>query len=171
MNTATQQVKQNIKKMAQQFANEPLEILKTARKQITDEERGYEDKSDESKTEKQPQNQEYEKQIAEQDGRKLEALESELRDIRRQKLFNELLAKIQSGVEVSIEEFQELSAEQREVLKAHLENINAKKESDEKANIGFIEPNAKQGRRMVFGKKQSAQKQTTRVEKPVPPSG
>lgn len=174
MNTATQQVKQNIKKMAQQFANEPLEILKTARHQISPEDRGYEDKSNESKQQNTnpdlSQEESYKKQLAEQDGRRLEALQAEILDIQRQRIYKELLARIQSGEDVPIEDFQELSYDQREVLKAHLESVESRN-SQQAASTPLVEPVSRKSRRMGGGQKQSAQKQTTRVEKPVPPSG
>lgn len=182
----SQNLKQSLKKTARQIQNEPLEILKSAAKQVTGDENiklPWEDVGTDSKPmeEKQandnqtngPSNdeKEYKKKLAEQDGRKLEALESELRDIRRQKQFNELLSRIQNGEDVPVEEFQELSVEQRDVLKAQLEATQKRKQQTNVVS-NLPEPTAKKGRRMMGGgQKQSAQKQTTRVEKPVPPSG
>ena len=109
------------------------------------------------------------KQLTEAEARRIEALENELKDIRRQKLFNDLMQKIQSGEDVSVDSFQELSFEERDVLKAQL--TAAKNRKAQVGGQSFVEPSAKKGRKMGFGQKQSAQKQTTRVEKPVPPSG
>lgn len=181
-----QNLKQALKKSAKQLQNEPLEILRSAAKQVSGDETiklPWEDVEVDNKQgeEKQGSNnqtsgpsndeKEYKKKLAEQDGRKLQALEAELLDIRRQKRFNELLAKIQGGEDVPIEEFQELSSEQRDVLKAQLEAVRTRKNQQTVTN-DLPEPTAKKGRRMMGGgQKQSAQKQTTRVEKPVPPSG
>jgi hypothetical protein len=187
MNTAQQNLKQALKKTARQIRNEPLEILKSAAKQVTGDE-NIKLPWEESETNEKPkennqsdgngngptnEEKEYKKKVAEQDGRRLEALESELRDIRRQKKFNELLARIQSGEEVPIEEFQELSSEQRDVLKAQLEATQKRKQREsQQQSSGIPMPTSKQGRQMGAGaRKRSAQKETTRVEKPVPPSG
>ena len=89
MNSA--QVKQQIKKSAQQIADEPLELLKNARRQVS--ENISQTQAINEKNENQPPKEEteYKKKVVEQDGRHLQALESELKDIRRQKLFNELI--------------------------------------------------------------------------------
>lgn len=183
-----QNLKQSLKKTARQIQNEPLEILRSAAKQVTGDENiklpwEESETSDKSNEEKQGSNsqvndpgreeKEYKKRVAEQDGRRLEALESELLDIRRQKKFNELLSKIQNGEDVPIEEFQELSVEQRDVLKAQLEATQKRKQAQlQQQSSGIPMPTSKQGRQMGAGaRKRSAQKETTRVEKPVPPSG
>ena len=175
MNTATAQVKQAIKKSAKTFADEPLELLKSARKQITGEEMnsGPEipqngQKSDPDTHQDLQKEEVYKQQKAESESRTLQALESELKDIRRQKLFNDLMARIQNGENIPLEEFSELSYEQKDVLKAQIEAVRAR--NSQPVTDQLIEPISKKGRQM-FGQKQSAQKQTTRVEKPVPPSG
>lgn len=175
MNT-TAQIKQNAKKIAQQIANEPLELLKRAQTQIAPEQNTNVGQNPRQETDNQgasKEEQEYKKNLAERDGQKLLALENELLDIRRKRIFDELTRRIQSGEDVSIEEFSELSFEQREVLKAQLEAMQKQKTNSQNQNSGgLVEPAAKKGRRMTgFGQKQAAQKQTTRVEKPVPPSG
>jgi len=174
MNT-TAQIKQQLKKSAAQIASEPLEILKTAKIQTGVEQVPVQFSGQEPKQQKDSglQNEEsYKKQINESDMRHLEALNNEIRDIQRQKLFNELLLRIQSGEEVPIEEFAELTHEQKDVLKAHLEAVK-KQSMQGSTKEGLIEPSAKKGRRFGgFGKcKNPAEQQQTRVEKPVPPSG
>jgi len=170
MNTA--QVKQAIKKSAKQFADEPLELLKSAKKQVAGEEMasGYPPDQETNDTQKMVDEQDYKVQKAKQDGRHLEALESELKDIRRQKVFNDLMQRIQNGEDVPLEEFSELSFEQKDVLKAQMEAVKQQKINNGNTTNQLIEPTAKKGRQLM-GQKQSAQKQTTRVEKPVPPSG
>ncbi|WKZ25665.1 MAG: hypothetical protein QY322_04800 [bacterium] len=173
MNNTTAQIKQAIKKSALQVASEPLELLKNASRQISGEEVAPQQQEvSKPETEISQDEVDYKKQTSEQDGRHLQALESELKDIRRQKLFNDLMKRIQDGEDVSVEEFSELSFEQRDVLKAQLEAVKKQKIIQQSDPSGLIEPIAKKGRRMMGGgQKQSAQKQTTRVEKPVPPSG
>lgn len=173
MNT-TAQVKQAIKKSAQQMANEPLELLKSAAKQVTGSENLPFTESpkvqEQPKEDSVPQEEiNYKKRVAEQDGRHLQALESELKDIRRQKLFNDLMKRIQNGEDIPLEEFTELSYEQKDVLKAQMQAVKARNAQPIQSGIDM--PAAKRGRRMGGGQKKSAQQQTTRVEKPVPPSG
>lgn len=174
MNT-TAQVKQQIQKSAQQMADEPLELLRSAARQVMGAETPSSNNGSEQQEQPRPDGIPQEeidrkKQVAEQDGRHLEALESELKDIRRQKIYMDLMKRIENGEDIPLESFTELSYEQREVLKAQQEayknrNLNAPTNQ-------LIEPVAAKGRRMMGGgQKQSAQKQTTRVEKPVPPSG
>jgi len=171
MNT-TAQVKQAIKKSAKTFSDEPLELLKSARRQITGEEMPDDQGSEEPSAVQGPsqEEQKYKQQKEDQDGRQMEALESELKDIRRQKIFNELMQRIQNGEDIPLEEFSQLSYEQKDVLKAQMEAIKKQKLNAESTNNQLVEPTAKKGRQLM-GQKQSAQKQTTRVEKPVPPSG
>lgn len=169
MNT-TAQVKQQIKKSAQQMAQEPLELLKSAARQVSGEEEKPQQQEQPKSGSEIPQSEEtYKKQVAEQDGRHLEALESELKDIRRQKLFNELMRRIQSGEDVPIEEFSELSYEQKDVLKAQIKAIETRNTQTIANDIPEL--SLKRGRKMGGGQKGAAKKEQTRVEKPVPPSG
>ncbi|MDO8341015.1 MAG: hypothetical protein Q7T59_03505 [Candidatus Woesebacteria bacterium] len=172
MNT-TAQIKQAIKKSARVISDEPLEILKNAKDQITGSEDYFSENEKnnemfENDSSVRDEEQQYKTKVFEQDGRHLEALETELKDIRRQKLFNEIMQKIQDGINVSVEEFSELTYEQREVLKAQVEVAKNKKIQSLNQNNGLIEPASKKGRRLgVFGQKQAAEKQTTRVENPI----
>lgn len=162
------------KKPAKIFADEPLEILKNARDQITGSGE-YDDNYQENNTPKNDGPSEgeinYKKQIAEKDGRHLEALETELKDIRCQKIFDDLMRRIQSGEYVPLEEFSELSYEQKDVLKAQMEVIKQQKINAENTNDKvLVEPVAKRGR-WLMGQKQTAEKQQRRVENPLSPSG
>jgi len=175
MNT-TAQLKQQVKKTAQQMAQEPLELLRSAAKQVTGSENipfGEQPKNQEQpKEDSVPEDEvNYKKKVAEQDGRKLQALESELKDIRRQRLFNELLKRIQNGEDIPLEEFSELSYEQKDVLKAQMEASKKQREMQSNQGTSLPEPQAKRGRKMGGGQKGTAKKEQTRVEKPVPPSG
>ena len=169
MNTAAN-LKQNLKKSARIFSDEPLELLKAAKRQIAPENESYPEEQNQIKSNSEiPQDeQQYKKQKAESEGRTLQALESELKDIRRQKIFNDLMQRIQSGEDVPLEEFSELTFEQKDVLKAQMEAVRTRNAQPETNQL--VEPASKKGRQLI-GQKQSAQKQTTRVEKPVPPSG
>ncbi len=176
MNT-TAQVKQAIKKSAQQMAQEPLELLRTAAKQVTGVENlpnanaGPERPQDGAKSDPEiPQDEtKYKAQVAEQDGRHLQALESELKDIRRQKIFNDVMKRIQEGENIPLEEFTELSYEQRDVLKAQIQAVRNRNAQQTTSLVDM--PTSKKGRKMGGGQKGAAKKEETRVEKPVPPSG
>lgn len=177
MNT-TAQVKQAIKKSAQQIRQEPLELLRTAAKQVTgsenipfDEQPKPQEKPNTESNQVPQDEQNYKKKVAEQDGRHLQALESELKDIRRQKLFNDLMRRIQSGEDVPLEEFTELSYEQKDVLKAQMEAFKKQQAMQANQSSGVPMPESKRGRKMGGGQKGAAKKEQTRVEKPVPPSG
>jgi hypothetical protein len=173
MNT-TAQVKQAIKKSGQQIRQEPLELLRAARQQVTgaENEGGTESYNSAPDADQQKRQEEavLKQKVASDDQRHLEALQNEIRDISRQKMFNDLIQRIQNGEDVPVEEFQELSHEQREVLKAHKEAAQKRKLEQQNQSTTLQEPVAKRNRRMG-GQKQAAQKQTTRVEKPQPPSG
>jgi hypothetical protein len=171
MNT-TAQVKQAIKKSVQQVKQEPLELLRTATRQISgEEERPEQQEPPKSENnEAPPEEIKYKKQVAEQDGRRLEALNSEIQDITRQKIFNDLMRRIQGGEDVPVEEFSELSFEQKDVLKAQVEAVKTQRLNSQNTST-FPEPGAKKGRKMGGGQKGAAKKEQTRVEKPVPPSG
>jgi hypothetical protein len=108
-------------------------------------------------------------------GRRMEALETELKDIRKQDLFKDLQGKISQGIEVPLEDYSELSMEQKQVLKAQMEavkqqKLNAKYSSEKSAPAIVSKPSRRFGAQMR-GQKAEAEKQQTRVEKPVPPSG
>ena len=79
------------------------------------------------------------------------------------------MQRIQNGEDIPLEEFTELSYEQRDVLKAQIEAVRNSKLS---SSIDQLEtPGAKRGRKMGGGQKGAAKREETRVEKPVPPSG
>lgn len=174
MNT-TAQVKKNIKKSLKQMGDEPLEVLKTAKKQVGMPESSSHDENTMDdyvpKEEKEP-DEELKKEVAESDRKNLNELESEIRQISEKKLFDTLLQRIQSGENVPVEEFQELSHEERAVLKAQLE-ATKNRMSQQQAEKPLVEPQAKQSRRLggFVKRKTQAEKQQTRVEMPLPPSG
>lgn len=176
LTSAKKQAQDLSKKIARQMAQEPLEVLKSAQGQLsgeqinyyqeriakeTQEKKGAENKSDLASKEKA------------QSSRALQALERELEDIRIDKIFRELQRKISEGEEVYLENVSELTPEQKQVLKAQQEAVKVQRQQQMAAQGGsLVEPKSKRARGswMQGGKKQ-AEKQQTRVEKPIPPSG
>jgi hypothetical protein len=103
----------------------------------------------------------------------MEALNQELKDIEKQDLFKDLQGKISEGEAVPLQDYSELSMEQKQVLKAQMEAVKKQKAQAEynQASIEVPGVNSKPSRRFGAGQKHEAEKQQTRVEKPVPPSG
>jgi len=178
MNSTAKQAGQSARdlaqKIAKQIAQEPLEVLKNAEEQVV---------NPEAPAEVSPQNQKegqqkaFEGQQKTQDKmksvRRMEALEQELKDIHKQDLFKDLQRKIAQGITVPLEDYPELSMEQKQVLKAQMEAVKYQREQAAYAQSqeGFQTPVSKRGRRFGTTRKEEAQKEQTHVEKPVPPSG
>ena len=179
MNSTANQVGQSAKTLAQQIAKqmaqEPLEILKDAKEKTAGEVLSPSPQTPE------PGNDDQKKIIQQQgelndhlkSGRRMEALNRELDDIHKQKVFAELQKKISEGEAIALEEYPDLSMEQKQVLKAQMEAVKKQIEFQKAQSAGWLpEPAAKKGRQLFnFGKKQSVKNEQTRVEKPVPPSG
>jgi hypothetical protein len=178
MNPTAKQVGQTARdiaiKAAKQIAREPLEVLKTAGEQIVGPEAaGLQENPPAEAPQKNFQEQQkiQDKMKA---SRRMEALNQELTDIHKQDLFKDLQGKIAEGIEVPLEDYPELSMEQKQVLKAQMEAVRFQKQQAEYAESqsgGSLFGSPKKGRRFGQGQKQEAEKQQTRVEKPVPPSG
>ena len=102
----------------------------------------------------------------------MEAFQRELADIRKGELFKDLQRRIAQGEEISLQDYPELSLEQKQVLKAQMEAVKAQMLNAKNTNDKLLqEPAAKKGRRLFnFGKKQEVKRQQTRVENVVPPS-
>jgi hypothetical protein len=166
----TKSAKQIAQQMAKQMAREPLEIWKEGAEQIKGQE--TEEAQELSPEIKRTQVSPEEKAKIEAQGqRQIQALEGEIADIEKQKIFNDLLRKIAAGEEVSLADIPELSREQIEVLKAQQLAVSARKEVKAESQP-LEEPKTKRSRRFPgFGQKAQAEKQQTRVEKPLPPSG
>jgi len=174
----TNSAKKMAQAVARQIAQEPLEILKTASSQITGEETP---KPQESYS--QPQSGDAQAKIIRnqqelqdkiKSSRRMEAFQRELDDIRKQDLFRDLQEKISQGFEIPLTDYPDLSMEQKQVLKAQMEAVRFQKQQMEYAESqggGPLFGSSKKGRRMGSNQKQEAEKQQTRVEKPVPPSG
>jgi hypothetical protein len=172
----TKSAKNLAQQIARQMAREPLEILKDVREQTTGQEFSGQPNNQQSKA---PENQtkEVDHQNELQDKmkatRRMEALNRELDDMYKHDKFSELQKRISEGEAISLEEYPELSLDQKQVLKAQMEavrnQINAQRSQSQ--NV-LVEPATHKGRQLFnFGKKQSMKNEQTRVEKPVPPSG
>ena len=157
--------------LVKQVVGEPLEILKEAGEQITGEEKSV--GSGDAPTvepEERTSLKSGEDQIRSQ--RLFGALQKEIEDIRRQDLFGDLQAKISQGIEIPLDDYQGLSMEQKQVLKAQMEAVkNQQRDADSRAINEVPAIHSKPSRRFGAGQKHEAEKQQTRVENPVPPSG
>ena len=156
-------------KIAKQLVQEPLEILKTAKEQVV------ENQSEESGIREEPKAPDFQSKLQDKikSSRRMEAFQRELADIRKGELFKDLQRRIAQGEEISLQDYPELSLEQKQVLKAQMEAVKAQMLNAKNSNDKLLqEPAAKKGRRLFnFGKKQEVKRQQTRVENVVPPSG
>ena len=132
------------KQVARQIAREPLEVLKTAGQQVSGTERVAPPQSAGIPSPKEFSPQEKAK-IEVQGQRQLAALEQEIRDIQKRKQ-QEVAFKVQQEQAIAIQ----AQAEKKELPKV---------------------PSKPSRRLFGFGQKAQAEKQKTRVEKPLPPSG
>ncbi len=171
----TKSAKNLAQQIAKQMAREPLEILKTARDQVgteqtTPSEAHYDLGSDDQKKLIRDQGELADKMKS---GRRMEALNRELSDIQKQDLFSDLQRKITDGQEIPLEDYSELSLEQKQVLRAQMEAVKIQKINSQNQNANvLVEPGAKKGRKLFnFGKKTAVKREQTHVEKIVPPSG
>jgi hypothetical protein len=160
------------KQVAKQMAAEPWEILKEARRQVIKKE----DLPEQPAAEK-PQSplsetgrlKEKDKQLS---ARQMEALNREMADIVKDKLLGQLQEKIAAGEEVFLEEYPQLSAEQKQVLQAQIEAVRARQVQTTASEKPLVQPASKKGRRLFnFGQKTQVERQKTHVERPLPPSG
>ncbi len=141
---STKSAKSLAKQIARQMAREPLEVLKTAGRQVGGAEKGEGPQEFPAGTPQGPSVQEKAK-IEAQGQRQLAALEAEIKEIQKRK---------QEETIVKVQEEQALAAQQQG-QKKELPNVPSK-------------PSRKF---FGFGKKAQAEKQKTRVERPLPPSG
>lgn len=143
---STKSAKGLAKQIARQMAREPLEVLKTAGRQVGGAEKGVPTQNvPEASSPKEPSVQDKAR-IEAQGQRQLAALQAEIKDIQKRKQQEEI-AKVQQE--------QALITQQ------------AQKERKEPPKV----PSKPSRRLFGFGKKAQAERQKTRVEKPLPPSG
>ena len=176
MNTA-QPAKNLAQVVAKQIAQEPWEILKQAGSQVAGTEQPQNpDMQEEVGREGTPEQQQNEKLLGERDKvrsqRLIEALLAELRDKTKGDLIKNLQAKIANGEAVYLENYPQLTAEEKEMLKKQIETVAIQKQQLQSQNQGLVEPATRKGRRFFnFGKKTQMQRQQTQTERPLPPSG
>jgi len=159
--------------IAKQAVREPLEILKDVKEQTSGEVLNP-SKSPEDQNESQKKIATDQKELGDKmkSGRRMEALQREIDDIRKQNIFKDLQRRISEGEEVPLEEYPELSLEQKQVLMAQMEAVkNQKAAANENVLKEVPTIHSKPSRRFGAGQKQQAEKERTRVERPVPPSG
>ena len=144
-------------------------MLKAAKEQVT----GSEAPKEEGGSEKQKiVNQQDQLQDKMKSSRLMEAYQRELTDIQKEELFKDLQRRIAQGEEIPLENYPGLSIEQKQVLKAQMEAVAARKVGSGMQNAQLQEPTTRKSRRLFnFGKKQEVKRQQTRVENIVPPSG
>lgn len=174
MNNTAKQVSQTAgvlaKNVVKNATEESLEILKEGGRQVA----GI---SSSEADQKVPRKQEY--NLTEsyandkvRSSRLIGALQKEIEDIRKQDLVKELQTKISRGDEISLDDYHELGIEEKQVLKAQMEAYQIRKSqvgSESFKEVPVVR--SKPSRRFGAGQKHEAEKQQTRVEKPIPPSG
>jgi len=167
-------VKNLAQTIAKQMAHEPLEVLNDVKEQAVGETLNPSVPPPENQNNDQGKVIEQQKKLNDQmkSGRRMEALQKEIDDIRKQDIFKDLQRRISEGEEISLEEYPELSMEQKQVLMAQMEAVRNQKAAANKNVLAEVPTiHSKPSRRFGAGQKQEAEKQQTRVEKPVPPSG
>lgn len=161
--------------IAAQMAKEPLEVLRDIKEQTTgnpnetspqgmNNQKAEEDRN----LKNHAANVAVDRQKSE---RLISAFNKELDDIRKQKVFKNLMDRISAGEILPIEEYPELSMEQKQVLKAQMEAVANQRALQSQSFNDVPSIASKPSRRFGAGQKSQAQKEQTRVEKPVPPSG
>jgi hypothetical protein len=176
--SATTKSAQDIaRSIAKQVAQEPLEILKDAGSQVTGVESSPSQNTNPVGAPENPQAKVAAGQSELKDktfaNHRMQALQTEIEDIRKQGVFKDVQRKISEGVDVPIENYSELSMEQKQVLMAQKEAFkNQQQQANYQSSVsGVPSINSKPSRRFGAGQKHEAEKAQTRVEKPVPPSG
>lgn len=175
-NNTTKSAQDIARNIAKQITNEPFEILKDAASQVSGVENNKPQENGQSgrSMDKNQKNDDFQKELKDKSfaDRRMQALQNEIDDIRKQGIFKELQEKISQGEDVSLEDYPELSMEQKQVLKAQMEAVKFR-EQQARYNASISEVpavNSKPSRRFGAGQKHEAEKAQTHVEKPVQPS-
>ncbi|MCX6705803.1 MAG: hypothetical protein NTV24_01705 [Candidatus Woesebacteria bacterium] len=163
------------KTIAKQIAQEPWEILKDAGEQVFPRDDGREVGPNQNLNSAQTEA-ENKKLLEERDKvrsqRLIEALQTELRDRTKNDLIKALREKIAKGEVVYIENYPQLTPEEKEFLKKQIEMVKIQNQQAAREQETLAEPASKKGRRLFnFGKKTQVQRQQTQTERPLPPSG
>ena len=161
--------------IAKQMAREPSEILRDVKEQTIEKTLGQPQgpqefqNSDDQQRQIENQNQLQDKIKS---NRRMRGLQNEIADIHKQNVFKDLQSRISQGESLPLEEYPELSVDQRQVLKAQMEAVRNRAIVANQGNLQEVPViRSKPSRRFGAGQKQEAEKQQTRIEKPVPPSG
>lgn len=161
-----QSAQQLAKSAAKKVAQESLEVLKSAREQVAPIPETTREASNSPKQEADKGNIEQKAAVDKQKSTSmLRAYENEISDIRREEVFKDLQRRISEGEDVSVLDYSELTAEQKQVLMAQQEAMKAQKTS-QKTEIPQI--SSKKGRR-TFGNI-GVKRSQTQVEMRQPPS-
>jgi len=162
---------------AKQIVAEPFEVLKNVPQQILSSEKqkptALEDfpAADSDKPAFVPDKE----AIKEQDLRRLKDLERDLNEIRREKIFKNLQAKITAGEPVYLEEYPELTTEQKQVLRAQAEAVKIRIREEKVAQGKVLEePVTKPSRKFtgaLKGIKGKVERLKRKAEVLIPPSG
>lgn len=176
MPALSKKVKTQTKKLgkhaAKQVIGEPLEILKTAANQATGQEKTPlpQDKIISSKKHTESFSHPDEQKINLKSQRLLEANQKELEDIRKEKVFKELQEKISQGEDVPVENYEELSMEQKQVLNAQKQAVK-ERNNMQSEETPFIEPTTKRKRNIIAGMEGKLDRMKRKREIRTPPSG
>lgn len=167
-------LKQNAKavarKMAQQALQEPFEILKTATRQIE----GIPNQEAQQQDAPQPEEKkgptpEEEAQKKAQEQRLMQAFSAEMDQIRKQNLFKDLQTKIANGEQVPLNDYPELTAEEKQALMAQAEAVKAQKAAQVQSQSETIpQIVSRKGRKMFGGV--GLKREQTKTETRQPPS-
>lgn len=160
-------------KTAKTIAQEPLEVVKSAGRQVTGlETSGQSMQRPPAGQSSSPSlNKIDEQKIRERGERVLQALESELKDIRKQKLFDQIQRKIANGEQVNLLSYPELSQDQRETLESQMKVFEAQKANAEANNRTLVEPKTKRPRKFLAGMQGQVDKLKRKTEIRLPPTG
>lgn len=173
--STTSSAKSVAQSIAKQIAQEPVEILKDAGDQVMGVESNKPQVNQTVSTEVPKEDDTSQKEQKDRvfAQRRMQALQNEVNDIRKQDTVKELQAKISIGETVPLEDYHELSMDQKQVLKAQMEAVKVQQaQAKYQASLQEVPAiHSKPSRRFGAGQKHEAEKQQTRVEKPVPPSG
>lgn len=173
--------------IAKQVAREPLEIGKSAIGQITGESKDLPVSQNQKTSGFQEQIFPSQNQASETGGEqkpevnvqhRLGELENEIKKIVKEKLVRDIGEKIARGEEVSLENYPQLSLEEREMFSGQIQSVKIQKEIRGQQENALVEPQSKRPRNIfAFGRKPKsdtslqAERQKRRIETPMPPTG
>lgn len=149
-----QTAKQTAINIAKQTARESSEFLKIAKEQVAPTENAKSGKEPEAHEQSQKKEEDQNKENIgnlREHSSFMGAYKQELEQIRKENLFKKLQKRIAEGEEIPLLNYvNELTSEQREVLKAQMEAVKVRREQEEEAKKKNILPEviSKKGRQM-----------------------